>query len=283
MVIRKKDGLIVDGLTKRTALTVSGALKDAGVNVGIYYGSNEYTLIVNATLKALRNNPMYIKNVNYKGNKKLVNNDDVKYIIWSIPAKKTCPNATKMCILSCYADKAERMYPNVKKSRKQAFEISQQDNFTDRMIYTLMVEIYCTNKYNNVKQIRYRIHESGDFYNQTYTDKWMGIIKYMQFDRRIVFDLYTKSLLYFEKYNAIDGIFGYENIAFKASVWADTPEKMLALIKKHGYRVYTADTPENIAKVINSNKRASMCGCSDCGNCGMCVDNNIKLLLCAIH
>lgn len=76
-------------------------------------------------------------NVNVNGNKKLVNNDKVRYIIWNLPAIKTCPFATEHCKKACYACKAERMYPSVTPSREKNYNDSLKDDFSVRMIETI--------------------------------------------------------------------------------------------------------------------------------------------------
>ena len=42
-----------------------------------------------------------------EGNAKLKPTGAVKYLIWNIPAIKTCPYATEHCKKACYAIKAE--------------------------------------------------------------------------------------------------------------------------------------------------------------------------------
>ena len=104
------------------------------------------------------------------GNKKLKSNNRVSFLIWNTPAVITCPYATELSKKFCYALKAERQYPDAKKSRYDHFEISKQSDFVDRMIYTILVEL--SRPANKDKKIVFRIHESGDFYNQEYANKW---------------------------------------------------------------------------------------------------------------
>lgn len=246
----------------------------------IPYAVEGSTLIAYTTLKALRASGQYLKGINYNGNKKLQNTETVKYIIWNIPALITCPYATPACKKYCYAKKSEYLYPNVKQSRANNFKVSHKSNFAKRMIYTLGVELFFSNRYMNVSEIRYRIHESGDFYNAQYTGAWLEIINYFKGYKKLVFDCYTKSLVYFEGVP----VNKMRNFAFKASVWADTTPEQIALIKKNHYAVYTADTMVNIADTLNKNKNAALCRCADCAGCNLCA--HVKagaLILCAIH
>lgn len=114
-----------------------------------------------------------------KGNMKIKNT-----LIFNLPTVKTCPMATEACKAFCYAAKAERMYPNVLPSRTNNFEASRSESFVQDMIEAI-------NKLNKNNKYQYfRIHESGDFYNQKYLDKWFDIAKH---NSDIHFLAYTKS------------------------------------------------------------------------------------------
>ena len=86
-------------------------------------------------------------------------------LIFNLPAVSTCPNC-EGCKSSCYAMKAERIYPSVRESRKANLMASHCRTFVARM-----VELIVRSKASTV-----RIHESGDFYSQEYADKWTQII-----------------------------------------------------------------------------------------------------------
>ena len=103
------------------------------------------------------------------GNNKLKGNARVSFLIWNIPAVITCPFATDHCIEFCYARKSEKMYPDVLPSRQEHFEITRDDQFVARMIYTICVEL--DRPINKNKKVVFRIHESGDFYNMAYVKK----------------------------------------------------------------------------------------------------------------
>ena len=80
-------------------------------------------------------------NINTNGNKKLRNTENVRFLIWNLPAVKTCPFRTPHCEKACYARKAERVYPQVAPSRERNFEASQRADFIENMIYTIETEL----------------------------------------------------------------------------------------------------------------------------------------------
>ena len=121
-------------------------------------------------------------------NKKLVPNHLTAFIIWNLPAKITCPYATDHCKKCCYAVKSEVAYPDVIPSRQKHLLESKQDDFTTKMIYTILKIASGTNK----SEIIVRIHESGDFYNKYYAMKWLEIARACSIDKRIKFMAYTK-------------------------------------------------------------------------------------------
>lgn len=113
-----------------------------------------------------------------KGNHKLPSD----IAIFNLPHMTTCPGATEECKRYCYANKAERLYPATYPFRKKNFKLSQQADFVDQVSAAL----------RRMRVLRaVRIHESGDFYNQKYLDKWVEIAKRFP---GIIFTAYTKSL-----------------------------------------------------------------------------------------
>lgn len=100
---------------------------------------------------------MYVSN----GNKK------VKARIWNLPCKTTC-KANLACHKYCYAQKAERIYPNVKPCRENNLKESQSLDFVEKMVDLI----------KSKRKVEYfRIHESGDFYSKAYVLKWYIIAR----------------------------------------------------------------------------------------------------------
>ena len=89
--------------------------------------------------------------ININGNKKLVNNENTRFIIWNLPAKTTCPYATDHCKAACYACKAEKAYPNCLPAREKNLARTRENSFVSNMIYTIETEL-ATKKYNNKKE-----------------------------------------------------------------------------------------------------------------------------------
>ena len=67
------------------------------------------------------------------GNEKLISDENTRFLIWSIPAIKTCPFRTKHCEKDCYAVKAETAYPDVLPAREYNYLLSQTDLFVPFM------------------------------------------------------------------------------------------------------------------------------------------------------
>lgn len=115
-------------------------------------------------------------------------------LIWNLPAVTTCPFATDSCKQFCYARKAEKMYPSVLPSRERHFEASLESDFVDQMIATIEKENALKLKRDGVPYKFFRIHESGDFYNQKYVDAWYRIasafpsIKFLAFTKSYSFN-----------------------------------------------------------------------------------------------
>jgi hypothetical protein len=86
-----------------------------------------------------------------------------KVATFNLPSKVTCPGRTKECELICYAKKAEQCYKTALDSRKRNLKESKKKTFVSSALKELE------------KITMVRVHESGDFYNQEYLDKWKEI------------------------------------------------------------------------------------------------------------
>jgi hypothetical protein len=218
-------------------------------------------------------------NINTNGNRKLQNTDKVRFIIWNLPAVKTCPFRTKMCEKSCYARKAERIYPQVLPSRELNYTASLQPDFVENMIYTIEKEI-ASKKYTG-KKIVFRIHESGDFYSLEYVWKWEKIAKHFENDNRIVFLAYTKSIAFFTGIGKYGTDEFPKNFVVRSSIWNDTAPENIQLTTEYNFPIYTAGTPEEVTEKQKDGYK--LCKCDNCGTCGKCWNNNIKDIIVKIH
>ena len=225
--------------------------------------------------KELAADPLFIKLS--ESNKKLIPNAETKFLIFNLPSIITCPFATDLCRFFCYAKKAEQAYPTCMPSRLKHFEESKADDFVIRMIFT--IKAYLTKpSYKNAKKIIVRIHESGDFYNQVYANKWVEIAEHFKTDKRIVFMAYTKSLVFFcnSIYSDIRKPIP-KNMIIRFSIWDDTQFGLIALNNYWGFPTYSA--VEKFTKDIKSQNR---CLCRDCAKCGKCWSKTNRII-CEIH
>lgn len=238
---------------------------------------NYSTTIINVVLAIVAKVVFLIRSINGSGkeislhisreNKKLKPNSATAFIIWNLPSVFTCPFRTIHCLTDCYARKAENAYPTVLPSRTENYLMSLRDDFVELMTNEILRIAKGTKK----PIIIVRVHESGDFYNQKYTDKWLHIMENCLVDKRIRFIAYTKSFPFF------DGKKLPSNFSLRASIWDDTSEEQKAIVKRNGWPIYTA-----VEKF--SNKDAfHQCRCADCATCAKCWDYMVKDIRCEIH
>lgn len=213
------------------------------------------------------------------GNKKLKSNESTRFLIFNLPACKTCPFKTKECEKNCYARKAEKQYPGCLPCRERNQAETLNDNFVENMIS--IIEKRLKHHCYRGKLTLFRIHESGDFYNLEYTKKWYDICKHFENDNRIIFLAYTKSLPYFKT-------LGYGKPAFPAnfivrsSIWNDTKNVMLELTKTLEMPIYTAYTKTEL-ETQKEKPGFFYCDCVDCGKCKACYYNENCNIGCKIH
>ena len=204
------------------------------------------------------------------GNKKLKPNKETRFLIWSLPAIKTCPYATEMCKGACYARKAEKQYPNALRSRERNLEFSRSADFVD--IMTAYIHKRCKHYlYRRADRIVFRMHESGDFYSREYFEKWAEIARNCADIPNLIFMGYTKSLPFVHDIPA--------NMVIRSSVWADTAREMLEITERENYPIYTA-VPK-----FTTETDSEKCECLDCGTCNKCWCKDVAnhVLKCEIH
>lgn len=101
-------------------------------------------------------------------------------VSFNLPAKKTCPGATKTCLSVCYATNGRFRCNSVKNKNQRNLEFAKRPDF-DR----LMVSELTTSRVKFV-----RIHSSGDLYDAVYANAWYRIIRALP---DVTFWLYTRS------------------------------------------------------------------------------------------
>ena len=197
------------------------------------------------------------------GNKKLVSDEFTRFIIWSLPAGKTCPFATEMCYNACYARKAEIAYPDCLPAREKNLAFSKTDEFVPFMIKALHY-IASLKAYRNAEHITIRIHESGDFYSVEYLEKWLDIAEACKDITNLDMSAYTKSIPYLVQACKDGYNLKTCGIRFISSIWADTKAERINETKTLNLPIYTA-----FEKGL-FDKEYEKCDCENCGHCRKC-------------
>lgn len=127
-----------------------------------------------------------MKRINYlTENSKMKKSGGLRTFNFGIPAYqsqsgfKTCPLAGT-CAKGCYATMGSYSWTPVKKAYERRLELTQSPDF----VSTLDAEI----KRRKLIQ-RVRIHDSGDFYNKHYFEKWLELAT---LNPKVQFYAYTK-------------------------------------------------------------------------------------------
>jgi len=86
---------------------------------------------------------------------------------WSIPAFLTCPGASLICQLLCYAMRGRFKTGNVKAAHVRNLELAKSPNFVPAM-NTWIQQHYV---------LLLRVHVAGDFFGKRYIKKWIQIVR----------------------------------------------------------------------------------------------------------
>lgn len=184
------------------------------------------------------------------GNKKLPKGT----MIFNIPAVSTCPFKTELCAKACYALKAERQYPNVLPAREYNLKLAKRFDFHDIMIATINKHI------RKIKIIR--IHESGDFFKQSYFDSWAKIAEAFP---SLKFYAYTKSFF-------LDFSNKPKNLVLIASFDSSTPKDRIAHYEKN--KAFF----DNTFTIVDKKAKAScIADCTKCDKCWTKTGQNITV------
>lgn len=99
----------------------------------------------------------------------------------------TCPNA-KQCVSGCYARSGAYTWSNVSQAYEARLDLSYTRGFEQVMVYHIDALL----KRHKTGLILIRVHDSGDFYSQTYQTAWYDIARVYQNEPRVQFYAYTK-------------------------------------------------------------------------------------------
>lgn len=137
---------------------------------------------------------------------------------WGIPAYKsqngtlTCPNASK-CIAGCYAKSGAYVWSNVAQAYENRLSLSRTKGFEQVITYHIdqLILKHITKPANALYKksiatlppenlILIRIHDSGDFYSESYFEAWCNIIRQYENLKSIQFYAYTKMVQFCKSY-----------------------------------------------------------------------------------
>ena len=111
---------------------------------------------------------------------------------WTLPAIKTCNNAGK-CKEFCYAKQGTFNFGNVKKAHNDNYLLSLKPDFIFHMSVELDIKKLSAKRKG--KQLVIRLHDSGDFYSEKYTNMWISLMKK---HKDVLFYAYTKEVKQFK-------------------------------------------------------------------------------------
>ncbi|HFD2052227.1 TPA: hypothetical protein ACF2DE_002958 [Clostridium perfringens] len=220
-----------------------------------------------------------------EGNIKSQETEDILFLTWSLPSRKTCPYATDECKKRCFAKKNET-FKNVRESRERNLNETKKDTFVKDMINHL--EYHLSRPKAKNKNIFVRIHTSGDFYCYDYFKKWVEISSYFKDNAKILFQAYTKSVIYIDDYikskfdylpsrMEVEKILNSINIHIVYSIWHDTSKKDVSIAMKLGLQTFTALPKDKIPIAVE--KGDFLCN-GNCGNCKECyTGKSLKIVI----
>jgi hypothetical protein len=184
------------------------------------------------------------------GNRKLKN-----VIIFNLPAGKefTC----KESCAGCYAQKAQRQYPEVLPCRIKNLEASKKDDFVANMVEIL----------SSLRQPYVRFHESGDIYSQEYFDKLVAIAKAVN----------KKFYIYTKRDNEFD--------------LSDKPDNLNIIFSILPCGNYNYGSNDFLFEMKETYPFAHICECgfggkfeSKCGkDCTLCMEGQVNFVLFKAH
>jgi hypothetical protein len=181
-----------------------------------------------------------------RGNRKLSKH----ILIWNLPIRTTCPGAGE-CKEWCYENKIERRYKQTVPFRKKNLRLSKERDFVGKVVRYLASR----------KEPYVRIHESGDFYSQSYLDRWKEVARQCESKQ---FFCFTKSM--------------------HLDLWSHLPQNLQILQSygsKHDHLINKSHATSRALKPQEQAKETEVfCTGSGCGDqCTLCIPkSNIHLV-----
>lgn len=221
-------------------------------------------------------NPLFTGALLPKGNAKLLDYDDAeskisfRYAQFNTRAILDCPCRSAGCEAVCYATKGNHLYPSVKESRINSYAVSKEENFSEKMVYTIRYHLTTKRYKGNVMLLR--IHESGDFYSIQYLRKWVKIWRELYDVNSVHFVFYTKSFPFFLKLNeeekaVINSMMEKGTLSMNLSIDDTTSREQMSNYLKMIQAFPLANT-YRVTK--HASEKDDKCDCANCAKCGAC-------------
>lgn len=163
---------------------------------------------------------------------------------FSLPAVVTCPGRTALCEKLCYAKRPETYWPVVWKSRVRNLLVTSKKG-------QLAAEVVRWYRRKKHEPKYFRIHESGDFYSQSYLEDWFKACRILS---EVRFCAFTKSF-------HLDYSKKPDNLVIYWSVMEDTTG-----VVPSGLRAYTGNCgPKSTYECSQQTGRVKHC--DECLHC----------------
>ena len=206
---------------------------------------------------------------------------------FGLPAGKaySCPDATSICEVICYAGKLEKIFPTVKTNLLHNWELLRNANY--ETMYSLLNEMIdefivdCEKK--NADKL-FRIHWDGDFFNTTYANAWKDIVvnhptvQFWVYTRVKTAALILKDIDNLSLYYSTDA----DNIKIGVDLKLNHGIRMAYLAKSFaiGQADIKAMIGKPIAKCPENTKQIPLISTkgSACVSCGLCIYSKSDVL-----
>ena len=237
--------------------------------------------------------PMKLKRSNDRKVANLVTKNGKQAAIantFGLPAGKefSCPGATSVCESVCYAGKLEKLFKGVKANLLHNWELLKDaDHDTMSLLLTDMINDFRADCIKKNAPMLFRIHWDGDFFNDTYTQAWKGVIlnntdiQFWVYTRVKSAALILKDISNLSLYFSTDS----ENVKVGVDLKINSGVRLAYLAKN--FAIGQADMKEMIgkpgAKCPENNKQIPLISNngSACVSCSLCVYSKADIVFSA--
>lgn len=202
-----------------------------------------------------------------KGNSKTGQSSHLydEILVWNIPALKTCPGASDWCRKCCYnGDDIVNKFPVSKWNKNLLYFMNNPNELMKRLISFLNFP---------ERKVAVRIHSSGDFFSNEYTDFWIKII---ELSPNTLFWAYTRSWTIDFLLPKLNDLRSLNNIQLFAS-WDNTmkdPPKNWRLSV-----VYDQGSQINFSGLVCPEQSGLVPNCATCNYCIKKGTGNVNFII----